>query len=168
MAATISNPGYSGAATGTLVIAPAVQAITFSPLPAQVTYGAGSIALAATGGASGNPVTFGVLSGPGSVSGNQLTITGPGTIVVAANQAGSNNYLAAQQVTQSVTVVGALLNFNLAALNFLNQPVGTTSAAQTLIIVERYLLQEPASSADCALGDRRTALPMQPPADRWR
>ena len=132
--ATISDPNYSGTAAATLVIAPAAQAIIFAPLPAQVTDGAGAVVLAATGGASGNPVVFSVVSGPGSVSGNQLVVAGVGTIVVSANQAGNNNYLAAQSVTQSVTVVGAILNLNLSALSFLNQPVGTTSFAQTLII----------------------------------
>ena len=37
-------------------------------------------------------------------SGNSLTITGAGTVVVAANQAGNANYAAAPQVTRSITV----------------------------------------------------------------
>jgi hypothetical protein len=40
----------------------------------------------------------------GSITGNTLTITGTGTVVVAANQAGNANYAAAPQVTQSVIV----------------------------------------------------------------
>jgi Bacterial Ig-like domain (group 3)/Abnormal spindle-like microcephaly-assoc'd, ASPM-SPD-2-Hydin/HYDIN/CFA65/VesB-like, Ig-like domain/Cep192 domain 4 len=134
MVANISEPGYSGSATGTLVIARAAQAIDFSALPAQVTYGVGAITLSAAGGASRNAVTFSILSGPGNVNGNQLAITGVGTIVVAANQAGNSNYFAAQQATQNVTVVSAGLSLNPSALAFLSQPVGTTSAAQTLIV----------------------------------
>jgi len=49
-------------------------------------------------------VIFSVLSGPGSITGNTLTITGVGTVVVAANQAGNANYTAATQVAESVTV----------------------------------------------------------------
>jgi len=49
-------------------------------------------------------VTFSIVSGPGTVSGSTLTITGAGTVVVAANQAGNTNYAAATQVTQSVVV----------------------------------------------------------------
>jgi hypothetical protein len=80
------------------------QTITFAPIASPVTYGVPPIALSATGGATGNPVTFSVLSGPGYVSGNTLVVTGVGTIVVAANQAGNADYTAAPQVTQSVVV----------------------------------------------------------------
>jgi hypothetical protein len=60
--------------------------------------------LSATGGASGNAVTFSIVSGPGFISGNTLTITGAGTVVVAANQLGNTNYSAATQVTASIIV----------------------------------------------------------------
>ena len=65
------------------------------------------ITLSATGGASANPVVFSIVSGPGSLSGtnnNILTITGAGTVVIAANQAGNTTYAAAPQVTQSIAV----------------------------------------------------------------
>jgi hypothetical protein len=80
------------------------QTITFARLTSPVIFGVSPMALAATGGGSGNPVVFSVLSGPGSVSGSMLTITGVGTVVVAANQAGNTNYSAAAQVTQSIAV----------------------------------------------------------------
>jgi hypothetical protein len=70
--------------------------------------GAAPITLSATGGASGNPVIFSVVSGPGSLSGTNnsvLNLTGWGTVVIAANQAGNIDYNAAPQVTQSITVV---------------------------------------------------------------
>jgi hypothetical protein len=82
----------------------ASQTITFTPPTSPVIYGVSSIALIATGGASNNPVIFSVVSGPGSISGNSLTITGVGTVVVAANQAGNSNYTAATQVTHSIVV----------------------------------------------------------------
>jgi hypothetical protein len=85
------------------------QTITFTPPPSPVTYGVSPIALSATGGASDNPVIFSILSGPGSITGNTLTITGVGTVVVAANQAGNSSYTAAAQVTQSVIVNQATL-----------------------------------------------------------
>jgi hypothetical protein len=73
-----------------------------------VTYGVSPITLSATGGGSGNAVTFSVLSGPGFVSGNTLTITGAGTVVVAANQKGNSTYAAAPQVTRNIVVGQAL------------------------------------------------------------
>src|SRR5208282_3417771 len=68
-----------------------------------VTYGVSPITLTATA-SSGLPVTFSIVSGPGTVSGSTLTITGVGTVVVAANQAGNADYTAAAQVTQTVVV----------------------------------------------------------------
>ncbi|MBI2353615.1 MAG: fibronectin type III domain-containing protein [Deltaproteobacteria bacterium] len=117
---TITSPssgGFTVGAQGTSsqinltatapVIAPISQTITgFNP-PANKTYGDAAITLSATGGASGNPVTFAVVSGPGSVSGTNnatLTITGAGTITVKASQAGNTNYAAAPDVTGILTV----------------------------------------------------------------
>jgi Bacterial Ig-like domain (group 3)/MBG domain (YGX type)/Divergent InlB B-repeat domain len=79
------------------------QTITFTPPASPVTYGVSPIPLVATA-TSGLAVTFGVLSGPGMVSGHTLTITGVGTVVVAANQAGNLEYAAAPQVTQTIVV----------------------------------------------------------------
>jgi hypothetical protein len=82
------------------------QTITFTPT-SPVTLGVAPITLAATGGASGNPVTFSIVSGPGTLSGTNnsvLTVTGVGTIVIAANQAGSSSYTGAPQVTASIVV----------------------------------------------------------------
>ncbi|MBI5655915.1 MAG: hypothetical protein HZC44_03430 [Geobacter sp.] len=94
-------------ATYSLTNGKAAQVITFTP-PASATYGDGPITLSATGGASGNPVTFAVTSGPGSLSGgNILTITGAGTIVVTASQAGSADYFAAVDVVRSIVVAKA-------------------------------------------------------------
>lgn len=98
--ASITQPvGLSG--TGTQ----GTQAITLAPEgPLQM---GDTVTLSATGGGSGNPVTFSLVSGPGSLNGAQLTATGAGTIVIAANQAGSTLYLAAPQVTESIQVLKA-------------------------------------------------------------
>ena len=100
------NGNYSAAAqvTQTIVITPVVQIITFAAPVSPVAYGSGTIALVATGGASGNPIMFNVVSGPGTVSGATLTPTGPGTITITANQSGSANYSAATAVSRTVVV----------------------------------------------------------------
>jgi hypothetical protein len=85
----------------------ATQTITFTPPISPVTYGVAAIMLSATGGASGNAIVFSVVSGPGTIAGSTLTVTGPGTIMVAANQAGNANYSAATQVTRSIVVSNA-------------------------------------------------------------
>jgi hypothetical protein len=83
------------------------QIITFNPLPA-VTYSTGlTQTLTATGGGSGEPVVFSVVSGPGSTSGTNgttLNITGPGSILIKASQAGAGNYNAASDFERTLTV----------------------------------------------------------------
>ncbi|MDR3661727.1 MAG: hypothetical protein P4L86_15310, partial [Mycobacterium sp.] len=78
------------------------QTINF-PNPGPVTYGVAPIMLTATA-TSGLTVTYTVSSGPGSVSGSTLTVTGAGTIVVQADQAGNANWLPAPSVQDSIVV----------------------------------------------------------------
>ncbi len=88
---------------GTLTVNKADQVIGFGPL-SDVQYGVAAFALSATPGATGNPVTFSVVSGPGSLQGNMLTVTGGGAIVLKADEAGDANYNAGvAQTTQHVT-----------------------------------------------------------------
>ena len=85
------------------VISP--QTIAFGPL-SPVTYGVSPIMLGATA-SSGLAVSYsidGSSTGTGIVSGNMLTVTGAGDIVIDANQAGNTDYLAAPQVQQSLVV----------------------------------------------------------------
>jgi N-acetylneuraminic acid mutarotase len=101
--------GYANSivATGTYTLH-SPQTITFKQPTSPVTYGVKPITLSATA-SSGLAVTFSVVSGPAKVSGTTLTITGAGSVVVAANQAGNANYTAAAQVTRSITVNKAKL-----------------------------------------------------------
>ena len=93
---------YTSAGPYTVTVAQASQTISFTGLPATVTYGGPvSFALNGTGGASGNPVTY-TVSGSAILSGTTLTLTGPGTILVTASQAGNANYSAAAPVTQTI------------------------------------------------------------------
>jgi len=78
------------------------QTITFS-VPANAGYPGPAIALAASA-SSGLPVGFSLVSGPATLSGNQLTLTGPGAVVVQATQAGNSLWLPAVPVNASVQV----------------------------------------------------------------
>jgi hypothetical protein len=54
---------------------------------------------------SGLPVSFAIVSGPATISGNTVTLTGPtGTVTVRASQAGDVNYFAAPDVDRSFEV----------------------------------------------------------------
>ena len=82
------------------------QTVTFGAL-ANHTYGDAPITLSASASSS-LTVSFSVLSGPASLAGNILTITGAGTVTVRAAQAGNTTY-AATNVDQSFTVSPAAL-----------------------------------------------------------
>ena len=110
-----------------VTVSSSVQAISFST-PAQVAYGTAPMLLSATGGASGNPVTFLIVSGPGSLNGNTLVITGVGTITISANQAGNSNYSAATQVMQSIVVTPVALTLT---ANNATKVYGTANPALT-------------------------------------
>ena len=91
---------------GTLTIGKASQSITFGPLSNQ-TYGVSPITLTATA-SSGLAVNY-TVTGPASVTGSTLTITGAGNVTVTANQAGNADYALATSVQQSFTVAKAPL-----------------------------------------------------------
>ncbi len=83
------------------------QTISFGALSNQP-YGSAAFTVSATGGASGNPVTFtsattGVCTVSG-INGSTVTLVAGGTCTINANQAGTTNYAAAPQVQQSFTV----------------------------------------------------------------
>lgn len=86
-------------------ITKASQTITFAALSDKLTTDS-PFTLAATGGASGQPVTF-AANPPSSVvtiSGNTVTIVGAGTTTITASQAGNGNYNAATDVARTLTV----------------------------------------------------------------
>ena len=94
------------------------QAITFVINP-PVTAAYGSVfTVAATGGGSGNPVTF-TSAESCSNSGAIYTLTNStGTCSVIVNQAGNSNYAAASPVTKLVTANGPSLTVSTASINF--------------------------------------------------
>ena len=85
------------------------QTITFTSTPPNPALVGGTYTLTASGGASGNPVTFSVdpsAKGSCSISGATVTFVAVGTCVIDANQAGNASYEAATQVQQSFAVIG--------------------------------------------------------------
>jgi large repetitive protein len=102
------------------------QTITFSlNAPASAAYNS-NFSVAATGGESGNPIMF-TSSGSCTNVGATYTMTsGTGTCTVNANQAGSAEYSAAPQVTQSTTAMksGQTITFTM------NAPLSATYNSQ--------------------------------------
>lgn len=105
-----ANYDFVPGASGTLTITAAPQAITFASTPPSPAVAGGSYTVAATGGASGQPVVFSIdgSSSPGActITGATVSFTGPGSCVIDANQAGNTDYQAAAQAQQTLTITG--------------------------------------------------------------
>ena len=81
------------------------QSITFTSSPPTGSVVGGTYTVSATGGGSGNAVTFSSLTPTVCpVAGNSVSLDAGGTCTIAADQAASAGYLAAPQVTQSFDV----------------------------------------------------------------
>ncbi len=98
------NDDYNDAAPveKNLTVAKAIQTITFDDV-GNITIDDSPVTLVATA-TSGLTVSFSVQSGPATVSGDQLTVTGDGQVIVVASQSGDGNYEAATDVSQTITV----------------------------------------------------------------
>jgi len=101
------------------------QTILFSAIPAQ-TYGS-TLTLNATAG-SGLAVAFSLVSGPATLTGSHLTLTGVGTVVIQADQAGGSGFGPAPAVQQSITVQPATITV---AATSATQSFGTAIPALT-------------------------------------
>jgi hypothetical protein len=100
----------SGSTSSTVPAGATSQTISFTA-PSLGAVGR-SATLAATGGASGNPVVFSVDASSGKgvcdvsgTDGTTVTYTAPGDCVIDANQAGNASYSAAPEVQQTTVVV---------------------------------------------------------------
>ena len=90
--------------TQSFVVGKGSQTITFtSTAPAAAAYNGTAYTATATGGASGNPVTFSTLTPSvctsSGTNGATIGFVGVGSCTVAADQAGNANYSAATQAT---------------------------------------------------------------------
>ena len=104
--ATVTAPGFTGSATGTLAITQAGQTISFPALPAKhvgdAAFGPGATA------SSGLPVSYQSDNlAVATISGSTITIVDAGTANITATQSGNNGYQAAAPVTQPLTVNAA-------------------------------------------------------------
>ncbi len=103
-----SNFTNSTSSTATLTIGLAAQTITFTSAPPGVYHAGGTYTVNATGGGSGNPVTFSIdaASTPGTctINGQVVTFAALGVCILDANQAGNANFAAAPQAQTGMGV----------------------------------------------------------------
>jgi hypothetical protein len=120
---TVSGPGLTSAIS-TITVADQPQTIALPSLP-NVTYGAGATLLPSTTSA-GLPITY-TLTGPATLKGSSLVITGAGTVTLTATQAGNGSY-SPVTLTDSFTVAKAASTTTLSS----SSGVATTGTPVTL------------------------------------
>lgn len=94
--------------TLTQAVNQASQTITFTSAPPPSPAVTDTYIVAATGGASGNPVTYSIdpnsTIGACTISGYIVSFTGTGNCIIDGNQAGNATYAAAPQATQTIVI----------------------------------------------------------------
>ena len=131
-ASQAASGNYAAAtASTTFSVAPATPTLAFTTVPSKI-FGAAAFPVSASSASSG-AITYSIVSGPATISGSSVTVTGVGTVVLGASQAASGNYLAATANTSfSVTPAIPTLSFApIGAETFGNAafPVSATSAS---------------------------------------
>ena len=99
--------GTYGAATATtsFTVLAGNPGLAIVPIPDQA-YTSTPLTVSATTSSTGS-ITYSVVSGPATISGNKATLTGTGTVKLQANQSAAGNYLAAVATTSfNVTAAG--------------------------------------------------------------
>jgi hypothetical protein len=101
----------------------------------NVTYGTGPITLGATA-SSGLAVSYAV-TGPATLNGNKLTLTGVGTVNVTASQTGNTDYAAATPVSQAFKVSAAsqTITFNAIPAQTVGGSVALSASASSGLAV---------------------------------
>ncbi len=107
----------------------AAQTITFAAIPAHTACDAPFTFVLPTAN-SGLPVTLVVTSGPATVAGNTVTLTGgTGTVVLTASQAGDSNFMPAANVAQSFVVSACVVPPTSQTISFASIPTHTACDA---------------------------------------
>ena len=103
---------------GTLTIGQATQAITFTKNAPPTAAFNSSFTVAASGGASGNAVTFTSAGACSNIGATYTMTNSTGACSVIANQAGNTNYSAAPTVTETVNANGPLVTVSPSNISF--------------------------------------------------
>ncbi len=102
----------AGTQNATFTVSAEAPTITFTV--ANQTYGVAPFTVSATSNSSG-AITYSVVSGPATISGSTVTITGVGTVVLQASQAAAGNYTAGtQNATFTVSAEAPTITFTVA------------------------------------------------------
>jgi len=127
LSTNITEGVYNFALSGTATRAS--QTISFT-LPSSLAYLSGeTVALSATA-SSGLAISY-IVSGPATISGSTLTITGTGTVSVTARQSGNADYTAATSAIQTIAITAAPITNT----SFPATAVGSSAAAVQVTVL---------------------------------
>jgi uncharacterized protein (DUF1800 family) len=135
----------SASASITVNVLPATPQLTFA-LSGNVAYSTQSIPLNATSNSPGS-ISYAVISGPGSVSGNLLTLSGPGIVVVSANQSPATNF-SSGTVSSNLTVTPGIPTLNLSVaqpITFGTAPIPLLATSDSTGAISYVVSSGPAS-----------------------
>ena len=123
MASEAADSNYAAATkNATFTVTAGTPTISFTV--ANQTYGTAPFAVSATSNSTG-AFTYSVVSGPATISGSTVTLTGAGTVTLMASEAADSNYAAAtKNATFTVTAGTPTISFTVA-----NQTYGTAPFA---------------------------------------
>lgn len=128
------NYGPAATAPVSFMVSKATQNISpFEPIQTK-TYASKPFKVKVPASDSKLPVVLSVLSGPATVSGDTVTVTGVGNVTLAANQVGNGNYTPASQVTTTFWVQKAAQTISFkapATQTFGNNPFLLTATASS-------------------------------------
>jgi hypothetical protein len=147
-----ANPSFgSSSATATLTVTGIVPTLSFGPIAAQK-YGNPPFAVSASSASSG-AVSYTVVSGPATVAGNTVTLTGAGTVVLLASQVPNGNYAAATAnatftVAPAATATVPTLSFGtIATQTYGNPPFAVSATSASSGAVTYTVVSGPATIA---------------------
>ena len=140
-----ASGGYAAATAQTsftVTSAPKTTILSIAPVSSQY-YGVNPISLSAVSNSPGT-ITYSVLSGPARIAGNQLSLTGPGTVVVGATQSAYGLYPAANAQMSFAVNAGSLVLVQVGAQTMAAAPIILHAVSASTGNIAYYLISGPA------------------------
>ena len=141
---TLAAANYSfNFVNGSVTIGLGTPTINFAVL--NQTYGAAPFPVAATSNSTG-AITYSVVSGPATISGSTVTLTGAGSVTLKASQAADSNYIAGS--TTAIFTVGAgtpAINFAVGNQTYGAAPFGVSATSNSTGAITYSVVSGPAT-----------------------
>ena len=133
----------AGSTNATFTVGAGTPTINFAVL--NQTYGAAPFPVAATSNSTG-AITYSVVSGPATISGSTVTLTGAGSVTLKASQAADSNYIAGS--TNAIFTVGAgtpTINFAVLNQTYGAAPFGVSATSNSTGAITYSVVSGPAT-----------------------